>query len=227
MTVVHDTKQSPPKDPSRKVVKRRQRGRPRLEQVADIERELVEVALTEFLKNGYADTSMGMIVKAAGISKTTLYSRFSSKKELFVAMMQEMAEGDLSTQIRADPSPSRSLEDMLCELAFRSLEIGLDPVHSGVIRLIYGESHRLPELRAAGEILARTTMSSILNVMTGYAEREGLVFRDPSVPARLLMLMLRGCHLDVLQSGDMVLDDERRGEISYFIRLLAASKDEW
>ena len=72
--------------------RRRPRGRPRLEDVADIENELVEVALSEFLKHGYGGTSMATIVKAAGVSKTTLYSRFASKEDLFIAMMKKMVQ---------------------------------------------------------------------------------------------------------------------------------------
>jgi len=214
-------------DSSTNQPKRRSRGRPRLEQVANIENELVEVALSEFLKHGYGDTSMANIVKAAGVSKTTLYSRFSSKEALFIAMMRKMIEGDLSTQIRADPSPSRSLADMLREFSYRSLQISLDPVHYGVIRLIYGESHRFPELRKAGEQLAQTSVSGILNILAGYAEREGLVFRNPEIPARSLTLMLRGFHLDVLLSENKVLNKARRREIDQFIALIVGTMDDW
>lgn len=206
---------------------RRGRGRPRLEQVADIERELVEVALVEFLKHGYGDTSMAMIVKAAGVSKTTLYSRFSSKQELFIAMMKKMVEGDLSSQIRAVYAPQRPLEDMLREFARRSLEISLDPVHYGVIRLIYGESHRFPELRLAGEQLSRTMTIGILNILTGYAEREGIRFANPMIPARVLTLAMRGLHLDVLLSENKSLDDARLQEIDQIITLLMASTTDW
>lgn len=206
---------------------RRRRGRPRLEQVADIENELVEVALVEFLKYGYGDTSMAMIVKAAGVSKTTLYSRFSSKQELFIAMMQKMVAGDLSAQIRAVHAPDRSLGEMLREFAVRSLEIGLDPVHYGVIRLVYGESHRFPELREAGEKLSGTMMNGLLNIIKGYAEREGITFRNPEIPARTMTMALRGLHLDVLLSENKKLDDERRREIDQLVALVMASVDDW
>ena len=216
-----------PKAGTSEGIRRRSRGRPRLEDVADIENDLVEVALVEFLKHGYGGTSMAMIVKAAGISKTTLYSRFSSKEELFVAMMQKMVEGNLSAQIRAVTAPNRPLADMLCEFARRSLEIGLDPVHYGVIRLIYGESHRFPELRTAGERLSGAMVSGIHNIIMDYAEREGVTFRDPMVPARTLMMTMRGLHLDIVLSQNRGLDAARCAEIEQFVRLLVASIDQW
>jgi TetR/AcrR family transcriptional regulator, mexJK operon transcriptional repressor len=207
--------------------RRRARGRPRLEDVADIEIDLVEVALSEFLKHGYGGTSMATIVKAAGVSKTTLYSRFASKEDLFIAMMKKMVEGDLSARIRAVESPSRPLADMLREFAYQSLEIGLDPVHYGVVRLIYGESHRFPELRQAGEALAQASRSGILNIITGFAEREGLRFADPEQPANFLALTLRGVHLDIVLSDTKELDAHNREEIGRMIDLLVASMDRW
>jgi AcrR family transcriptional regulator len=207
--------------------RRRPRGRPRLEDVADIENELVEVALSEFLKHGYGGTSMATIVKAAGVSKTTLYSRFASKEDLFIAMMKKMVQGDLSARIRAVEAPSRPLADMLREFAYRSLEIGLDPVHYGAIRLIYGESHRFPELREAGEALAQASRSGILNIIIGFAEREGLTFKDPTLPADFLALSLRGVHLAIVLSENNELDAARREEIDRMIDLLVASMDRW
>lgn len=213
--------------PEALAVRRRPRGRPRLEDVADIENELVEVALAEFLRHGYGGTSMATIVKAAGVSKTTLYSRFASKEDLFIAMMKKMVEGDLSSRIRAVESPSRPLSDMLREFAWKSLEIGLDSRHYGLVRLIYGESHRFPELRAAGEALADASRSGIANVITAFAEREGLTIANPMAPANALTLFLRGMHLDIVLSGSRTVDAQRLAEIDWFVDLLVGSMDRW
>ena len=70
-----------------KVIKtRRPRGRPRPEEVADIEDKLLTVALQEFQEQGYGAASVTRIVKTAGMSKTTLYSRYPSKEQLFRAL---------------------------------------------------------------------------------------------------------------------------------------------
>jgi AcrR family transcriptional regulator len=224
MTATHAMSTTQPADSA---ARRRPRGRPRLEDVADIENELVEVALAEFLRHGYGGTSMATIVKAAGVSKTTLYSRFASKEDLFIAMMKKMVQGDLSARIRAVESPSRPLNDMLREFACKSLEIGLDSRHYGVVRLIYGESHRFPELREAGEALAEASRSGIANVITAYAERQELTIANPRAPANALTLFLRGMHLDIVLSGSRTIDDARRKEIEWFVDLLVGSMDRW
>ncbi|GEM_PF-771617 len=208
------------KMPNAPVPRRRPRGRPRLEDMADIEKELFEVALAEFLRHGYGGTSMATIVKAAGVSKTTLYSRFASKEDLFIAMMKKMVEGDLSARIRAVEAPSRPLADMLREFACKSLEIGLDAEHYGIVRLIYGESHRFPELRAAGEALAGASRTGITNVIGAYADREGLAFANIDAPANALTLFLRGMHLDIVLSGKRMVGADEREEIDWFVELL-------
>src|SRR5690606_22305404 len=69
--------------------RRRPRGRPKQEDVALIEAGLLSVALGEFIRRGYGAASLTQIIKIAGVSKTTFYSRYSSKAELFQAIMQE------------------------------------------------------------------------------------------------------------------------------------------
>ncbi|MCB2048896.1 MAG: TetR/AcrR family transcriptional regulator [Novosphingobium sp.] len=220
MTATSATKRKPA---ATRAPRRRTRGRPRLEEVADIEKELVRVALSEFLKQGYGGTSMATIVKAAGVSKTTLYSRFASKEDLFIAMMKKMVEGDLSDRIRAVEAPSRPLADMLREFSYRSLEIGLDAEHYGIVRLIYGESHRFPELRAAGEALSEASRAGIKNVINAYAERSGTPITNIDEPTKALTLFLRGMHLDIVLSGKRSVDATRRKEIDWLIDLLVGA----
>ena len=50
--------------------------------------KLVEVALQEFLVNGYQKTSLSLISGKLGITKPALYYYFSSKKELFIECIQ-------------------------------------------------------------------------------------------------------------------------------------------
>ncbi len=110
---------------------------------------LLAVALREFLAHGYGGTSMSKIVKVAGVSKTTLYSRFASKEELFRAIIH--AQIDLlspSTSLQADTARP-DLERGLKSYANHMLELGLQGDFLGVNRLIYSESHRFAELGAA------------------------------------------------------------------------------
>jgi AcrR family transcriptional regulator len=48
---------------------------------------IVQVATRAFLENGYAATSMSAIADELGGSKATLWAHFSSKEELFAAVI--------------------------------------------------------------------------------------------------------------------------------------------
>lgn len=65
--------------------------------------EIVAIAREVFREKGYAETSMAEISARLGGSKSTPYSYFPSKEELFVAVMLDMS--------------GRSAEAMLDELA--------------------------------------------------------------------------------------------------------------
>lgn len=60
------------------------------QQRADTTRALVATARELFAKNGYPNVSLAGIVKEAGVSKGALYHYFSSKEELFRAVLQDV-----------------------------------------------------------------------------------------------------------------------------------------
>lgn len=43
---------------------------------------ILQGAMQEFLKHGYAATSMDKVAKAAGVSKATVYSHFGEQRKL-------------------------------------------------------------------------------------------------------------------------------------------------
>src|SRR5215467_10585869 len=51
-------------------------------------RQIRRAAVGEFLRKGYASTSMDDVAAAARVSKQTVYKHFGSKEKLFVAIAQ-------------------------------------------------------------------------------------------------------------------------------------------
>lgn len=51
---------------------------------------LLDGAMEQFARHGFAKTSMSDIASAAGISRTSLYKHFSSKEEVFQALSQRI-----------------------------------------------------------------------------------------------------------------------------------------
>ena len=55
-------------------------------------RAIVETARSEFMRRGYAATTMSSIAAILGGSKTTLWSHFRSKDELFAAVIDDLID---------------------------------------------------------------------------------------------------------------------------------------
>jgi AcrR family transcriptional regulator len=59
---------------------------------ADRRAAILDAARTAFADTGYHETSLGSVAERAGVSKALLYEHFDSKRELFVAMLEEHVE---------------------------------------------------------------------------------------------------------------------------------------
>jgi len=54
--------------------------------------QLLDVALDRFAANGYHDTSMEEIAEAAGVTKPVLYQHFSSKRKLYLELLERVGQ---------------------------------------------------------------------------------------------------------------------------------------
>jgi AcrR family transcriptional regulator len=61
--------------------------------MANRKRDILEAGTRVFLDTGYTAASIDMVAAAANISKPTIYKYFSSKEELFSAIIKSLAEG--------------------------------------------------------------------------------------------------------------------------------------
>jgi AcrR family transcriptional regulator len=71
-------------------------------------RQLLEVALARFAAHGYHDTSMEEIAEAAGVTKPVLYQHFSSKKKLYLEILDSVGRelvADVIQRAAAETDP--------------------------------------------------------------------------------------------------------------------------
>ena len=52
--------------------------------------QLLEVALEVFARQGFHGTSMNDVADAAGVTKPVLYQHFDSKRELYLALLEDV-----------------------------------------------------------------------------------------------------------------------------------------
>lgn len=206
---------------------RRPRGRPKLEDVAQIESRLLEVALQEFLAEGYGGTSLTRIVKAAGISKTTLYTRFSSKAELFRAALQRQIESLAAVAALRSPKGPLDLVGGLRAYGNRTLEISLEGDLLQVNRLIYSESGRFPELGLAAAERSQVGIEDVAIFIRTCADADGVPCRDPQAVAEAFIYMLRGWYVDMLLTNRPVSVRQRQRWVDTAVQALLAGRSEW
>ncbi|TCM15347.1 TetR family transcriptional regulator [Novosphingobium sp. PhB165] len=205
----------------------RARGRPTLEEVAEIDGQLLDVALQEFLRHGYGGTSMTRIVKAAGISKTTLYSRYSSKEQLFRAIMFQQMDHALSATLLQLQAGDADLEKGLLAYADRSLEISFSGGLLGVNRLIYSESHRFPELGIAAAERTQIGVQQIADFIRQCAAAKGKVPKDADGAAEAFILMLRGYYVNVMLTDRPVSRPVRQEWVRRAITAFISDASAW
>lgn len=209
------------------LVQRRPRGRPKAEEVAAIESRLLDVAFHEFVARGYGGTSLTSIVKAAGISKTTLYTRYASKEALFRAIMQRQIDGFAAA---AALRPTPGAPDLVAGLdayGNRTLEISLEGALLQVNRLIYSESGRFPELGQAAAEFTQRGIGDVANFIGTCAEADGTPCRDPRAVAETFIYTLRGWYVEALLTNTAVTARMRQHRVASTVRTLIAGRAEW
>ena len=100
--------------------------------------QLYAVALELFAQRGYRSTTMDDIAEAAGVTKPLLYQHFSSKRALYLELVDSIAQDLLSAirraVMRAD-GPRQQVEHGFA--AYFRLVVA----HEAEFRLLYGRDH--------------------------------------------------------------------------------------
>lgn len=205
----------------------RPRGRPRPEDVAAIEKELLDVALREFLRYGYGDAAMARVAQAAGASKTTLYSRYPSKEDLFRALIfDQINRASPQATLRSDTG----LLDLECGLksyANHMLEHSLQEDVVGLNKLIHSESYRFPELGAAAVEKTKLGIKRISDFISENADRDGIPCRNPDAVASVFIFMIRGWYLQILLSNQEISAHECAEWVNQAVDTLLAGREDW
>lgn len=171
--------------------------------------KIIEIAADAFLRDGYANTSMSSIAAKVGGSKGTLWSYFSSREELLVAVI-EYETRDSRARIASMLSPSTDVRCTLAEFGRCLLTRITSRRALSLHRLVVGESGRHPEI---AEIFFQTVISKIYGMLAAYlqdcATRGVFSFQQSRRPARTLMTLLTGNSFQNLLMGlQQSVDDE-------------------
>jgi len=110
--------------------------------------ELLAAALELFVEKGFAATRAEEVAKRAGVSKGTLFLYFSSKEELFKAVVRENISGRYPEWNAKFEAYQGSTADLL-RLFMRQWWTDVGDSHvSGISKLMMSEASNFPELAA-------------------------------------------------------------------------------
>ncbi len=150
--------------------------------------QIVDAARRTFLANGFAATSMDTVVAEAGVSKQTLYRYFPSKTDLLAAVItSEVA----LTGIFVEPPPvgsSAELRAQLVGLARAVTHEMLTPPRIALMRLLFGEAFRIPELRDTLRDALPAQFIGMVEAILAGATAAGLIHVDrPELVSRMFV----------------------------------------
>ncbi len=103
---------------------------------------ILQAATALFLKNGYVETSVNMIVARSGGSKATFYSYFPTKDVLLRAVVDRIVSNREEPELQA----SEDIKTVLCTFAEQRLRVVFSRHHQALLGLIIAERERFPDI---------------------------------------------------------------------------------
>ncbi|MCQ4159371.1 TetR/AcrR family transcriptional regulator [Roseomonas sp. GC11] len=157
---------------------------------------LLQAARHIFLREGYAAANMADIASLAGMSKKTLYQLFSSKAELFEALVVY----SLSPLRPEMDDTGLDMEQALYRRLQRIAQVLLVPEQIGLLRLVSAEGQRYPELADAfNRIGPGGSAEELERWLAAQAQAGRLEIEDARDCAHMLIgMVLGGLHIAML-----------------------------
>jgi len=152
---------------------------------ADRRATILDAARDAIAETGYHETSLDAVAEGAGVSKALLYEHFSSKRELYVAMLEvhvvELIERIAGAIAGAEPGEARMRAGL--EAFFGFVE-----ERRGTWRIMFSNATD-PDVAVRLDRLRDQVAGAIAQLMGEEAERRGLDF--PKLPQLIEMLALQ------------------------------------
>ena len=199
---------------------RRPRGRPSAKAAAEIDRQILDVALELFLRHGFGQTSMAMIIRTAGISKTTLYSRYPSKADLFRAIVWRTVAETRNLALEPERAMDLDLVEGLNVFGRAAIAISWKGNWPSYERLVHAEGLRFPELGLALSDRVSNGIVTVTRFLRDCAARDGEDIPDPENIARTYIMALRGYYSDSLLSSTQPPEEDTAQFVEGLVRSL-------
>lgn len=160
---------------------------------------VLQAAKQSFLSAGFGATNLDEVAATAGVSKMTIYSHFTSKENLFTAVMADVIAARSSAGPRLEVGSDRhEFSETLEAVAADLVETVRDREVVGLRRVLIAEQPRHPDLAAAWRDATVVATMAELEGFFRSAQRRRLLADDADarVIAEQFVWMLIGDELD-------------------------------
>lgn len=128
----------------------------------------MDAALTLFLSEGFAGTSMERVAAAANVSKMTVYRHFETKELLFLATINRHCDQIYDVEMHPPAANREEAETALREFGWTFINTIVAYDVMALWRMLVGEVSRFPEIGARFyDVAPARTIEVITRILSG------------------------------------------------------------
>lgn len=120
-------------------------GAPRAEPESAKRRDIIDGARRVFFEKGFDGASMDEVAKAASVSKATIYVYFSSKEELFEALVHNDRARSAEHLFVVEPAID-DVASLLRRIGISFMTMMVQPDHIRLVRMVIGVAEKFPRI---------------------------------------------------------------------------------
>ena len=161
--------------------------------------QILAAARKLFKEKGYDGTTIAEIVKEAGVAQGTFYLYFSSKRDAFLALSQQLDQAAART-VSGAYDPSLAFEERLRALTKAGFECGKR--NADLVRLVHFGADSMPVDVQAEFLKNSPQIAGLTQVFEQAIEAGEMEPMDPEITARLIWGMVKNAFVEAFVLGD-------------------------
>ena len=161
--------------------------------------QILAAARKVFQEKGYDGITIADIVKEAGVAQGTFYLYFSSKRDAFLALSQQLDQAAAMT-VSGAYDPALTFEERLRALTKAGFECGKR--NADLVRLVHFGADSMP-IDVQAEFLKNSPqIGTLTQVFEQAIEAGDMEPMDPEITARLIWGMVKNAFVEAFVLGD-------------------------
>lgn len=194
----------------------RQKGRPRLQEVTEIDCAIRDAAINALLEHGEAAT-LNAVAQAAGLSRKSVYARYSNKSELFLDVIRGLLDKATDVEFNA----SGSFEERLFNYFHAALDLIATPQARAIHRLLTVDPTYISALKS--EMMSATNKhfhAPLRDLLREAVSNNEVEIDDIEATTRILIRLIFAESMSYEQGEDLANGASNRQNYARFVTQL-------